>query len=185
LHQLILKKNSRFNFNKVRIGDGLAWGVREEERMKKEIIKIFISYSHSNQKCVEEIVDIAEEHLNIKSTLHDIWLDKWKMKGGKWFQDQMLSGLQESDFLIMMVSKNSIDSNAVSIEWKTKFAEKITNGQDTVFPFIIDDTSHDAIPTYLKNIFTYRYNNDKEKVIKLMDDIEFWKTEQIKSSIAK
>lgn len=178
LHHLIQKKNYRFNFNKVRIGDGLTWGKREEKRIKAEILKIFISYSHSDWECVESIVDTIEEYLNIKARLHDIWLDKWKMKGGKWFQDQMMTGIKESDFLLFMVSKDSLESSAVALEWKSKFSEKLAKGDDTVFPFVIDDSPFEQMPLYLQNIYSYRYEGNKEKVIKLIDDIIFWKAEQ-------
>lgn len=179
LHHLIQKKNYRFNFNKIRIGDGLTWGAKEEKRIQSEIIKIFISYSHADWKCVEEIVEIMEEYLNIKSTLHDIWLDKWKMKGGKWFQDQMIAGVKESDFLVFMVSESSLDSSAVAVEWKSKFADKITKGEDTVFPFVIDGTAFERMPDYLQNIYSYRYGDNKDNVLKLVDDIKFWKAEQV------
>jgi hypothetical protein len=178
LHHLIQKKNYRFNFNKVRIGDGFIWGKDEEKQIKKEIVKIFISYSHLDWQVVEKIVDVMDEYLNMKATLHDIWLDKWKMRSGKWIQDQMISGINDSDFLVFMVSRNSLGSSAVSIEWKTKFADKIVKSEDTVFPFIIDDSSYDKIPDYLKNVYAYSYGDDKNNVIKLMDDILFWQAEK-------
>ncbi|MCK5831494.1 MAG: toll/interleukin-1 receptor domain-containing protein [Methylococcales bacterium] len=178
LHHLIQKKNYRFNFNKVKIGDGLTWGKMEEKRIQSEILKIFISYSHSDWERIEKIVDAMEEYLNVKAVLHDIWLDKWKMRGGRWFQDQMMAGINESDFLVFMVSKNSVESSAVAVEWKSKFSDKISNGEDTVFPFMIDDSPYNDIPLYLQNIFSYRYDNNKDIVIKLVDDIMFWKSEQ-------
>ena len=177
LHHLIQKKNYRFNFNKVKIGDGLMWGKTEEKRVQAEILKIFISYSHSDWETVEKIVDIMEEYLNIKAVLHDIWLDKWKMKGGRWFQDQMMAGINESDFLVLMVSADSLESSAVAVEWKSKFSEKILKGEDTVFPFMIDSSPYDEIPSYLQNIFSYRYDNNRDIVIRLIDDIIFWKLE--------
>lgn len=178
LHHLIQKKNYRFNFNKIKIGAGLTWGEKEQKRINTEIVKIFISYSHADKKCVEEIVDLMEEYLNVKAVLHDIWLDKWKMKGGKWFQDQMMIGVEDSDFLVFMVSSSSLESSAVAVEWKTKFSKKISKGEDTVFPLIIDNTSFDEIPSYLQNIFSYKYNENKDIVVKLIDDIMFWKAEQ-------
>ena len=181
LHHLIQKKNYRFNFNKVKIGDDLTWGKKQQICLDKEIVKIFISYAHDDWGTVENIVDIIEEYLNVKSVLHDIWLDKWKMRGGKWFQDQMITGIKESDFLIFMVSKNSLDSSAVTVEWKTKFSDKISKGEDTVFPFIIDASSYESIPSFLQNIYSYQYQDDKEKVIKLIDDLMFWKAEQCNS----
>ena len=87
-------------------------------------------------------------------------------------------GVEDSDFLIFMVSSSSLESSAVSVEWKTKFSEKISKGEDRVFPLIIDDSSFDEIPSYLQNIYSYKYSENKDIVIKLIDDIMFWKAEQ-------
>ena len=74
---------------------------------------------------------------------------------------------------------NSLGSNAVAVEWKTKFNKKISKGEDSVFPFIIDDTPYEDLPEFLKQIYSYRYENDRDKIIKLVEDILFWKAEQV------
>lgn len=178
VHNLIQKKNYRFNFNKVRIGDRLTWTKKDNRRLEKETVKLFISYSHADWAVVETVAQEIEDYLNAKSVLNDIWLDKWKMRGGKWVQDQILEGLRESDFLILVISSNSLGSNAVSVEWKTKFGAKISQGDDTVFPFVIDTTPFSEIPEYLSQIFGYRYDGEREKVTRMVDDILFWKTEK-------
>lgn len=177
LHQLIQKKNYKFNFNKVRIGDGFIWKKSDQKKIEKEMLKIFVSYSHLDSKVVDDVVGVMDEYLSEKSILNDIWFDKWKMKGGKWFQDQMITGIKESDFLVFMVSKNSLGSNAVSVEWKTKYAEKIIKGDDTVFPFIIDETSYGDMPDYLQNIYSYKYDGKKDNIVKMIEDMHFWKSE--------
>ena len=179
LHHLIQKKNYRFNFNKVKIGNGLSWTKKNDKRMQQEKIKIFISYSHADWQYVDKIIETIEEYLNRKSILHDIWLDRWKMRSGKWMQDQILVGLEDSDFLIFIISMNSLGSNAVAVEWKTKFAKKISKGEDSIFPFLIDDTPYEDLPEFLKQIYSYRYENDRDKIIKLVEDILFWKAEQV------
>ena len=89
-----------------------------------------------------------------------------------------MAGIKESDFLVLMVSNDSLASSAVAVEWETKFSEKISKGEDTVFPFLIDNSSFDQMPLYLQNIFSYRYDGNKDMIIKLIDDIMFWKAEQ-------
>ena len=178
LHHLIQKKNYRFNFNKVKIGNGSCWTKRNEKRIQQEKIKVFISYSHADLQYVDKIVEQIEEYLNLKSIMHDIWLDRWKMRSGKWIQDQIVVGLKDSDSLILIISRNSLGSNAVAVEWKTKFDSKITRGEDTVFPFIIDDTPYESLPEFLKQIYSFRHENNRDNVIKLVEDILFWKAEQ-------
>lgn len=111
LHHIIQTKNYNFKFNRVKIGDGMPWEKREMERIAAEKIRIFISYAHSESDIVDNVADAIEGYLSEKSVLHDIWFDKWKMKAGKWFQDQMYDGLSKSDYLILMVSKDSLGTH--------------------------------------------------------------------------
>lgn len=174
LHNLVQTKNSAFRFNHVRIGDGLPWGKKQELQVKRETVRIFISYAHSDDKIVVEIANAIEEYFSNKSILHDIWFDKWKMKAGKWFQDQMAAGLTDSDYLILVASKSSLASNAVAAEWKTKFADKLSAGDDRVFPFLLPDASFSDLPKYLANIYSYRYDGSREVVNRLVEDILYW-----------
>jgi len=180
LHDIIQKKNYRFKFNHIRISEGRPWGKKEKATIAKEMVQLFISYAHDNSDIVSGLADMIEEYLSVKSVLHDIWFDKWKMKAGKWFQDQMRDGLINSEYLILMVSKESLGSNAVAIEWKTKFADKLSKGEETVFPFIIDDTKFEDLPPFLKNIYSYRYNGNRDIVFRLVNDILFWKDEKVR-----
>lgn len=180
VHHLIQVKNFnfKFKFNHVRIGDGLPWGEKETAQVQSEMIRIFISYSRKNEDIVKNIVNIIEQYLSEKSQIHDIWFDTAKMRAGRWFQDQMSEGLSSSEYLIFMVSKESLKSNAVSVEWKTKFADKLSKGKDVVFPFILDDTPYNELPDYLQHIHSYRYENSKDKIIRFVEDIISWKDEK-------
>ena len=175
LHNLIQTKNSAFNFNKVRIGDGLPWTRKQSIQVKEETIRLFISYSHLDSPIVSTIATAIEDQLNIKSRLHDIWFDKWKMRAGRWFQDQMDIGLNESDYLILIVSKSSMDSNAVALEWKLKFSEKLTSGTDSVFPFLLEEASFESLPQFLKPIYAYKYDGTRATINRLVDDILYWR----------
>lgn len=178
LHHLIQTKNYKFKFNKVRIGDGLLWGNKEVAKIQDEKIRIFISYAQTNSDLADSIAGIIDEYLSEKSIIHDIWFDKWSMRSGKWFQDQMFDGIHKSDYLILLVSKESLGSNAVEVEWKTKFKNKISKGEDTVFPFIIDNTPFSELPQYLASIHCYKYEGNRDKILRLVDDIIFWKEEE-------
>lgn len=180
LHDLIQKKNCHFKYSNVCVGDGLKWTKTDDSKIKKEMIRIFISYAHEDWHIVEHIAGIIEEYLGEHIVLHDIWLDKWKMRSGKWIQDQIVSGITESDYLILIISKNSMGSKAVSVEWKTKFREKIEKGDDTVLPFVIDDTRSVSMPEYIKNIYYYRYEQDDDMIYRLVEDILFWNAERNK-----
>ena len=174
IHSLVQTKNGCFRFNKILIGNGIQWTKKMEKQLRKETLRIFISYAHEDYADVSNIASVIEEHLSAKSVLHDIWLDKWKMKAGKLFHDQMSTGLTDSDYLVLIVSKASMASSAVAIEWKTKFSSKIKADDDRVFPFLLQDSSFADLPEYLRDVFAYKYDGGKEKVIRLVDDMLFW-----------
>jgi hypothetical protein len=183
LHQLIKKKNYRFKYNRVRIGDGFPWTEYEVKTVEREKIKIFISYSHADAVAVERIAEYMDDSLNEKSVIHDIWLDKWKIRSGPGFLDQIAQGLRDSDYLILACSENSLKSPAVEIEWKTKFAQKFRDGQDRIFPILLRDTPVDDLPEYLNGIHAYRIENEDAKLItQLVDDILFWRDQTELSS---
>ncbi|HLH89991.1 MAG TPA: toll/interleukin-1 receptor domain-containing protein [Xanthobacteraceae bacterium] len=177
LHHLIQLTNFKFKYSRVKIGDGTVWSDKEDDVIEAEKLKLFISYAQEDALTVERIADEIERCLSEKSIIHDIWFDQWKMRAGKWHQDQMAQGLRNSDLLIFVVSQHSLGSNSVSLEWKAKFGEKISENTDSVFPFYIDKTSPDDLDIYLRHIHSYRYDNDPTKVARLVDDILNWKEE--------
>jgi hypothetical protein len=124
-------------------------------RLRKEWLRVFVSYSHEDWSVVERIIPMVEERLASKGVVNDVWVDRWKMHAGKWVQDQIVAGIKDSDFLVLAISKKSLGSRAVAVEWKTKFADKLSKGIDSVLPIIIDDTDYGELPEFLKNIYCY------------------------------
>ena len=178
LHHAVQQRNPKFSYNRVRIGDELPWTDEDDEIIAQEKIKIFISYSHADWTVVEAFVDTLEDLMNLKTAGHDIWLDRWKLQGGRWIQDQISEGLKASDFLLPVLSKNSLKSAAVAVEWKTKFAEKLNANDDKVLPVLLEDVEFGDLPDYLKNIWSYRYDGSSGTVKKIVDDLLFWKSER-------
>ncbi len=174
LHDYLQQSNTKFRHYNIKIGDGQLWTATQEKNLSKQTVRVFVSHAKKDRKSVIDIATTVENYFDDQGVFNDIWLDEWKLRSGAWVQDQMYAGLESSDFLILALSKNSITSKAVKVEWKSKFQEKINYGVDSVFPFIIDDTLFSDMPTYLKNIFTYRYENKEENAIKLARDILFW-----------
>lgn len=177
LHHVVQQRNHRFTFNKIRIGDELPWTTEDDQSIANEKIKVFISYSHDDWTQVEKLVETLEEFMNLRSAGHDIWLDRWKLQGGRWIQDQISEGLRESDFLLPVFSKQSLASSAVAVEWKTKFADKFNANDDRVLPVVLDELKFDDLPYFLKGIYAYRYDGSDTTVARIVEDLLFWKSE--------
>lgn len=84
---------------------------------------VFISYSSQD---APRTVVFAER---LKSLGHSVWLDKWEIRPGHNVSQRIERGLQDSEFLILMVSHASIVSGWVEQEWRQKFSEEISSKQ--------------------------------------------------------
>lgn len=178
LHHAVQQRNPRFSYNRVRIGDELPWTEKDDEIIAQEKIKIFVSYSHADWAQVEPLVDMLEDLMNLKTAGHDIWLDRWKLQGGRWIQDQISEGLKASDFLLPVFSANSLRSAAVAVEWKTKFAAKFHADDDKVLPVLLEGIEFNDLPDYLRNIWAYKYDGSIGTLQRIVDDLLFWKSER-------
>src|SRR2546422_10400302 len=76
--------------------------------MKKPTV--FISYSHSDSKFVDQLAD------KLKASGVDVWIDKWMIKVGDSITGKINEGIGASDFLIVILSHTSVNSQWVREE---------------------------------------------------------------------
>lgn len=174
LHVLMRRKNIRSEYCPVLIGDGIPWTSKEDAVMRRETIKIFISYAHADDAVVKEIVQFMQEEFDRNVALFDIWFDNWRMRVGRQVHDQLEEALQESDYLVLMVSESSLNSKFVELEWKQKFFAPFydkTKNTDRVLPVYLD-TKH-KLPDFLRPIFGVPYSgpSDQSNIKKLVDQM--------------
>ena len=180
IHFLARTYNDNFNYTKIKIGNGLTWTKRNQEKIDKSRISIFVSYAREDwNSSVKSVVEKLESIFNEQGLLADIWIDQTKMRSGKSFIEQMAQGISSTQYFILMVSRNSLESKVVQEEWQEKFRQIFSSRMDHIFPFFIDDTPYEKLPEFLSGIHSYRYNQDSINVIKLADDIQFWNSEEV------
>ena len=100
------------------------------------------------------------------------------MRAEKSFLEQIQNGINQSDYLILMISENSLSSKTVIEEWQLKFRRGLNDFDDYVFPFIIDATNHKAMPDFLRGIHSYHYDGNRQRIRDLANDIMFWVAEK-------
>jgi hypothetical protein len=94
--------------------------------------KAFISYSHSDK----EFVHLMAEDL-ISSGV-DVWIDKWEIQlGDSLIQKIFLEGLENTDFILICLSKNSAKSKWVTEELSVAIVKKI-EGLTRLIPIILE-----------------------------------------------
>lgn len=171
LHFLAQMSNINFRFMGVRIGDELPWTRSDDRKVRDSKCSLFISYSHADWDTVSKVVQGIENRFNEKSRFLDLWIDRYKLKAGDWFLDQMSEAAEAAEFLVFMVSRDSLQSTAVQAEWQAKYLQGLRTRQRTLLPFIIDDSKFDELPLFLRGIHAYRYVDGPETVTRLVDDI--------------
>ena len=73
---------------------------------------IFISYSRREIGFVDSLVDKLEDDG------HQVWLDYRSLIPGTPWRDQIHKGIDEADVILLVVSKASLSSQNVEVEWK-------------------------------------------------------------------
>ena len=79
---------------------------------------IFISYSRREIGFVDSLVDRLEDDG------HQVWLDYRSLIPGTPWRDQIHKGIDEADVILLVVSKASLSSQNVEVEWKGVIQQK-------------------------------------------------------------
>ncbi len=171
IHHYAQIASEDFKYTQIKIGNGIKWEPRDEETVAASRIFLFVSYSSNDFEIVEELVQELEQYLKVQGYIVDIWLDKWKMKSGTLFLDEMAAGIRESDFFLLFVSESSLASPAVQLEWKEQLNSDLMVGEKRIFPIVIDDTPYTEMDSFLRSVNMRNLREEDNAVKKLGDDI--------------
>lgn len=121
--------------------------------------KVFISYSTRSEYDLS-VRDILAQELSSRDI--EVKLDIYTMKANMDIQEEIKSLIKESDFTICLLSKKSMKSLWVGLEWVGSMqAEDFKNGQYSLIPVILEP---DVISNEFKNEFEEHLNSEKEKL---------------------
>lgn len=60
---------------------------------------------------------------------YDFWLDVWRIRGGKNIQDQIVEGVNNCNFLLLMLSKKVVNQVGSSKNGKQNIKKKLNLGK--------------------------------------------------------
>ncbi len=149
LHSLASKYNPHYRISRVLIGDGYDWRDEYPSILRRELLRVFLSYSSKDGSIAAKIAAALETKLSCKGAFINVWYDKWRVRAGQWVQHAVEKGLATCDVLIVIVSKHSLKSGWVEAEWRTKFEEEIKSGQIRVVPVGVG-VAKDELPKLLQ-----------------------------------
>lgn len=121
---------------------------------------IFISYSSKDKQFAMWI------SVDLKNAGYNIWLDEWEISVGESIPKKIETGVGGCDFLILVLSENSVQSNWVECEWHIKYWDEVEKGSVYVLPALKETCT---IPGLLKTKryadFTVEYSQGLEDLL--------------------
>jgi hypothetical protein len=103
---------------------------------------VFISYSFLDIKIAKKISTF------LKDNKVEVWFDQWKIFPGDNFIDKIEEGLKSVDYLLLLLSKNSLRSNWVKNEWQCILNCENSKNTTKIIPLKIDNSD---VPFILSN----------------------------------
>lgn len=108
----------------------------------KNEVNVFLSHSSKDKSFVKSLaVDL--KHYGIS-----VWLDEWEINVGESIPTKVGEGIENCQYLALILSQNSVQSKWVENEWQTKYWDELESGKIHLLPILIE---HCAIPTLLKH----------------------------------
>ncbi|WP_082889690.1 toll/interleukin-1 receptor domain-containing protein [Achromobacter ruhlandii] len=121
--------------------------------------KIFISHSSRDKGFVRGLaVDLSEIG-------HQPWLDEWEIIAGESIVEKVSSGLEDADLVVVVLSKNSIESKWVENEWQAKYWGEIQDRRVAVIPVVIEDC---VVPILLRTKKYVDFREDYTSALELL-----------------
>ena len=102
--------------------------------------KIFLSHSSKDNNFVEELAK------KLSADGYSVWYDEWEIKVGDSIVQKINEGISESDFLIVVLSKNSVNSKWVKEELNVSTLKNIQSNGVFILPILLDNCK---IPLFL------------------------------------
>lgn len=131
---------------------------------------IFVSHSHLDK---ERFVNKFAKRLS--NLGFKIWLDNWNLKAGEPFWERIGDAIETCDFVVVILSNNSINSVGVSEEIRTAQLQNFERIK--ILPIRIDPLDFSRVPSHLRSRHILDFvgweNEDglSKKTAKLASDI--------------
>ena len=125
---------------------------------------IFLSYSHSDGGIV---APIAEAFRKVFGQTN-IFFDQWAIQPGDSIIGKMDEGLSQCQFFFFFVSRSSLNSKMVELEWRNALVKSV-KGNAKFIPVKIDDCLMPAI--LMQNLYINLYGNGLDFAIRQMIEV--------------
>lgn len=125
---------------------------------------IFLSHNHNDKVIVEQVAIKLREVFG----QDQIFYDSWSMQPGDGIIDKMNEGIRDCKLFLFFVSKNSLQSKMVELEWQNALM-KATKGETKIVPVRIDDCF--MPPILLQSIYIDLFGKGLEVAVRQIVDV--------------
>jgi len=125
---------------------------------------IFVSHNHKDKVIVEQVA------LRLRDAFgqDNVFYDSWSMQPGDGIVDKMNEGLGDCKLFLFFVSKNSLQSNMVKLEWQNAVM-KAASGDTKIIPVKLDDCL--MPPLLMQSLYIDLFGNGLEVAIRQIVDV--------------
>ncbi len=125
---------------------------------------IFLSHNHKDKPIIEQLA------VRLKDTFGQdkVFYDSWSIQPGDGVIDKMNEGLDKCKFFIFFVSKNSLQSKLVELEWQNAIL-KATKGETKFIPVKLDDCL--MPPVLLQTLWINLFQDGLEVTLRQLIDV--------------
>lgn len=103
--------------------------------------RLFVAYASPDTAFALRLA----EHL--RSLGHQVWIDQWEIMIGDSIQGKIETGIDQAEYLIVVLSRHTPASVWVEREVQVKMTEELTKRRPLVFPVLLEDCT---IPPFMR-----------------------------------
>jgi hypothetical protein len=121
-------------------------------------MKVFINYSHKDAALAAQLAG------RLKDAGLEAWFDKWEILPGDNWAEKTSEGLKESDAMVVLLTPNALDSDAVQNNISYALGDESFNQR--LVPVMVEDVERvaaDRIPWILKKLKPVSLGKDRAK----------------------
>lgn len=126
---------------------------------------IFFSHTYKDKQIIEPIAQVFANTFGTEN----IFYDSWSIQPGDGIIDKMSEGLTKCKFFFFFVSKNSLESKMVQLEWQNMLMRTSNNDEIKFIPIKLDDCIMPVI--LLQNLYIDVYGKGLEFATRQMIDV--------------
>lgn len=127
-----------------------------ETDQPRPVARVFVSHSVEDNFAAKRIA------FALRAADFKVWFDEWELQPGESIATKVREGLRASDFLVVLLSPDSVNSHWVREEMGLALSGELRQRAITLFPVLLRDCE---IPTTLRDITAFDLRDNRPGVI--------------------